>query len=143
MICYDHEKVELTNRDGDVSRIDSGMVKLVELLISHGIIVRNACEGHALFVDQTHYDARKYRSEIRVVHDDISLAFVRGLIVDSHFFQADKVLWSIEFDSIPFGPTKGEKRITLSFPQQDIDGLVNYISMRESLSNFKMDDFIL
>lgn len=135
----DHEKVERTSYDGESIRIDAPMVALVDLLMEHRISVRNACEGTVLFIDQTHYEARPHRAEVRMIHDEVSLAFVRGLMVDSHFFEAEKILWDIRFDRVPGGPRKDERRITICFPPQDTEALITYIKMKEGLAKFRKE----
>lgn len=137
MTCMiDHTKTDLFAYDGETIKVDDGVVPLINLLTDHGITARNSCEGVVLFIDQTHYEARNHRVEIRLVHDKVSLAFVQGLLVDSHFFEGDKVFWKIEFDTVPAGNRKGEKRVTLSFPPQDLQPLIDYIRMKEELAMF-------
>ena len=143
MRCVDHEKLEGVSYDGENVRVDSGTMLLFRALTDHRMIVRAICQGHVLFADQTHYEARQHRAEVRLVHDEVSLAFVRGLMLDSHFFEADKVLWDIQFDWVPFGERKGERRVTLSFPPQDIQGLIDYISMKDTLARFHAGELAL
>lgn len=137
MVCMiDHVKSEVFAFDGETIKVDEGVVPLINLLTSHGITARNSCEGVVLFIDQTHYEARNHRVEIRLVHDEVSMAFVQGLIVDSHFFDPKTSFWTIQFDSVPAGRNKGENRITLTFPPQDLQPLIDYIRMKEELAMF-------
>ena len=128
----DHEKVELTAYDGGTAKIDIDMEPLSTMLTRHRIVVRKACQGRVRFIDQTHYEAGGHRAEIWLVHDDISMAFLQGLLIDSHFFSR-KNFWTIQFDWVPNGPHKDEKRISLSFPPQDIQPLIDYIKMKDEM----------
>lgn len=142
MVCIiDHKKIEVFAFDGESIKIDEGMVPLASLLNKHRISVRGACEGVVLFIDQTHYEARNHRCELRMVHDEISLAFVQGLMIDSQFFDSAKAFWRIEFDRIPAGVRKGEQRITLNFPPQDLQPLVDYIKIKEELALMDTVDY--
>lgn len=142
MVCMiDHKKTELFAFDGESIKVDEGVVGLVTLLTNHRISARSCCEGVVLLIDQTHYEARNHRCEIRMVHDDISLAFIQGLLVDSQFFDNDKAFWKIEFNTVPAGPYKGEHRITIHFPPQDLQPLIDYIKIKEELAAIDSVDY--
>jgi len=137
MVCMiDHKKTDVIAFDGESVKVDEGVVGLVTLLTSHRISVRNCCEGEVLLIDQTHFEARNHRCEVRMLHNDISLAFIRGIFMDSQFFEAEKVLWQIQFDTVPAGIRKGERRITIYFPPQDLPHLIDYITMKDELAKF-------
>lgn len=139
MKCYPYhkdDKVNLTDYLGEPIRADSGIAELVQKCTDHRMVVRGSCQGYDdIYKDPTHYAAGQYRAYLNLKRDEITMAFVQGLIMDSHFFMADKVLWDIVFDRIPHGDNKDENRITLVFPAQDIKPLIDYFEMKNSLAS--------
>lgn len=137
-----HEHTELTKPDGTIEEFDLGMVRLVTLLWEIGVRERFSCEGDPHFVDQTHFDAQKYRAKLDIELDRKGMEFVAELMLHFPAFYEEKVSWEIDFDrdrQLPWKTVKDynpANKIALRFPHQDIAKLVKYLEYKKERAEF-------
>lgn len=107
--------------DGETLNIDAKLVPLLRKMWSLGIKTNFSCEGDAFFIDQTHYEARRYRAYIQMKHTEEALFFVQRLLDNHPMFKEAKVSFDLTFSR---DPKTDEQRITIRFPHRDIDRII-------------------
>lgn len=128
-----HTTVPMTQNDGGTIEVDVDLVPLITHLHQLGISIDTSCQGAPKFVDQTENEARRYRAHVLMIRSKQSLELVRWLMNGTDIFLDEKICWTIEFDR---SPDDNINRISLCFPHQDIQRLVDLLQAREDREAF-------
>lgn len=124
----DHPQVP-TNVSG--IKVDRDMWPLIRELWIRGVITTYSCQGYPKFVDQTEWDAKRYRAYIQLDHDEKGMAFIVDLLSSYQGFKNNHISWDIEFDWNPGDPK--HRRICIRFPHEEIAPLVKFLHYKNEV----------
>jgi hypothetical protein len=112
-------------------QIDKGMRVILPLMWESGIDTLFSCEGDAFFKDETVWSNKPHRAYVMMVRNDAAILFVHDLLMHYPAFKpGKKILFDFEFDRNNHRTQTRLGRLTMRFPNSDIDPLCEFLDDR-------------